>query len=156
MGWLNIIWGHIWGPKDTKIKTSHPKLDFWWFFRPMDPRYDLMPYSRHPMNDYFIFKTLKHVCTNQKFDSMYGWYGYCAQNMWKIAIFCDFWWFFGPLEPRYDPISNARRPINDYFILGTVNPECTDEKYDSMYGWYGYYAKYVLKNSPFLMIFYIV
>ena len=23
--------------------------------------------------------------------------------MWKIANFGDFWWFFGPLESRWDP-----------------------------------------------------
>ena len=60
-----------------------------------------------------------------------------AQNMWKYTILGDFWWFLGPLEPRQDPISYSRLPINDYFIFGTLNYVCNNEKFDSMYGWYG-------------------
>ena len=108
------------------------------------------------MNDNFIFGTLNHVCTKEKFDSMYGWYGSNGHYMWKIANFGDFWWFFGPLEPRWDPISFTRRPMNDYFIFGTLNLVCTNEKFDSMYGWYGSNAQNMWKIANFgrfLMIF---
>ena len=75
--------------------------DFWWFFGPLEPRWDPISFTTRHMNDYFIFETLNHVCTNEKFDSMYRWYGSTsnAQNMWKIAnffvIFDDFCDFFG-------------------------------------------------------------
>jgi len=113
--------------------------NFGWFLMiflgPLEPRWDPISFSRHPMNDNFIFGTLNHVCTKEKFDSMYGWYGSNGHYMWKIANFGDFWWFFGPLEPRWDPISFTWNPMNDYFIFGTLNPVCTNEKFDSMYGW---------------------
>ena len=78
--------------------------------------------------------SINHVCTNEKFDSMYGWYGSNAQNMWKIAFFSYFWWFLGSLEPGYDPIFYSRCPMNDYFIFGTFHNVCTNETFDSMYG----------------------
>ena len=36
-----------------------------------------------------------NVCTNEKFDSMYGWYGSNAKKMWKIANFGLFLMIFG-------------------------------------------------------------
>ena len=33
-------------------------------------------------------------------------------------------WFLGPLVPGYDSISYSRRPMNDYFIYGTLNQSC--------------------------------
>ena len=36
--------------------------------------------------------------------------------------------FFLPLEPRYDPISYVRQPINDCFIFEKLKCVCTDEK----------------------------
>ena len=96
---------------------------FWTFGVQMGP----ISFTRRPMNDYFIFGTLNHVCTKEKFDSMYGWYGSNGHYMWKIANFGDFWWFFGPLEPRWDPISFTRRPMNDYFIFATRNRVCFNE-----------------------------
>ena len=85
--------------------------NFWWFLvilGPLEPRYDTISYSRCPMNDYFIFGTFHNVCTNEKFDSMYGWYGSNAQNMWKIAflfvIFDDFWDLWCPdMTPYLTP-----------------------------------------------------
>ena len=45
--------------------------------------------------------SINHVYTNEKFDSMYGWYDSNVQNMWKIAffvvvIFDDFWDLWWP------------------------------------------------------------
>ena len=90
--------------------------DFWRFLGPLEPRWDPISFSRHPMNDNFIFGTLNHVCTKETFDSMYGWYGSNGNYMWKIANFGDFWWFFGPLEPRWDPICFFSAD-NCYFVL---------------------------------------
>ena len=125
-------------PREMNVLVLKKNLgDFWIFLGPLEPRWDPISFSRHPMNDNFIFGTLNHVCTKEKFDSMYGWYGSNGHYMWKIANFGDFWWFFGPLEARWDPISFTRRPMNDYFIFGTLNHVCTKEKFDSMYGSYG-------------------
>ena len=71
---------------------------FGWFFMIFGTfRAHIWPHilSRHHINDYFIFWTLNRVCSNDKFDSMHGWYGFNAQIMWKIChfwvIFYDFW-----------------------------------------------------------------
>ena len=74
---------------------------FWTFGVQMGP----ISFTRRPMNDYFIFGTLNPVCNNEKFDSMYGWYGSNAQNMWKIAnfglFFDDFWDLWSPERTLY-------------------------------------------------------
>ena len=38
----------------------------------------------------------------------------------KRSKICDFLIIFQALEPRYDPISDARRHMNDYFNFGAV------------------------------------
>ena len=72
---------------------------FWTFGVQMGP----ISFTRRPMNDYFIFGTLNPVCNNEKLDSMYGWYGSNAQNMWKIANFGRFlmiiWALWGEISP---------------------------------------------------------
>ena len=105
------------------------------------------------MNDYFIFGTLSHVCTNEKFDSMYGWYGSNAQNMWKIANFGRFLMIFGPFGARYHPLYYTRNPMIDCFTVGTFHNVYSKEKSDSLYGYYGCNGKNVLKNRSFLVIF---
>ena len=55
-----------------------------------------------PMNDYSIFWTLDHVCTNEKSDKMYGRYCSYTQNMWKIAILL-FLKIFGTFGARIWP-----------------------------------------------------
>ena len=142
-------------PKICKKKTLKKKKkkpifgNFWRFLGPLEPRWDPISFSRRPMNDNFIFGALNHVCTKEKFDLMYGWYGSNGHYMWKIANFGDFWWFFGPLEARWDPISFTRRHMNDYFIFGTLNHVCTNEKFNSMHGWYGSNAQNIWKTANF-------
>ena len=77
--------------------------DFLWFFGPLEARWDPIFFTRRHMNDYFIFWTLNLVCTNEKFDSMYGWYGSNAQNMWKIANFGWFLIILGPIGAQVGP-----------------------------------------------------
>ena len=46
--------------------------------------------------------------------------------------------------------------MNDYFIFGTLNQVCINEKCDSMYGWYGFNAQITWKIiyfGWFLIIF---
>ena len=69
--------------------------DFWAFWSPGGTPY---PSPDTLWMIIFFFETLNHVCTKEKFDSMYGWYGSNGHY-----IFCDFWWFFGPMESRWDP-----------------------------------------------------
>ena len=102
------------------------------------------------MNDYFIFGTLNYVFTNEKFDSMYGWYGSNAQNMWKIANFGRFLMIFGPFGARYHPLYYTRHPMIDCFTVGTFHNVCSKEKSDSLYGYYGCNGKNVLKTGHFL------
>ena len=131
-------------------------MNFDYFFRPLEPTYDPISYIRHPINDYFIFETLHPECTNEKCDWMYGWHGFNAPKIWKINQFFLILMILGLLEPRYDPISYVRCPMNDYFIFGRLNHVCTNEKFDSMYGWYGSNAKNMWKIANFwwfLMIF---
>ena len=49
--------------------------------------------------------TLNRVCSNDKFDSMHGWYGFNAQIMWKICnffvIFDDLWDLCSPYMTPY-------------------------------------------------------
>ena len=87
---------------------------------PLEPRKDPISYPRCPMNVYFIFGTLNHVCTNEKFDSMYGWYGSNAQNMWKIAFSSYFWWFLRSLETaNLDPLEYGFVQDNEYLVPAT-------------------------------------
>ena len=100
---------------------------FWTFGVQMGP----ISFTRRPMNDYFIFGTLNLVCTNEKFDSMYGWYGSNAQNMWKIANFGWFLMIFGPFRARYHPLYYTRNPMNDCFTVGTFHIVYSKVKSDS-------------------------
>ena len=78
------------------------------FLGPLEPRWDPISFSRHPMNDYFIFGTLNHVCTKEKFDSMYGWYGSNGHYMWNILVifddFLDLWRPDGTPYPSPDAL----------------------------------------------------
>ena len=129
------------GTFDSVIaKICINKIHFEWFFRssgPLEPRHHPTYYSRKPMNYWFSIETHKHVYTNETFYSMYGWYGSNAHYMWKIANFGWFLKIFWTFGVQMGPISFTRRPMNDYFIFGTLNPVCNNEKFDSMYGWYG-------------------
>ena len=82
-------------------------------------------------------------------------YWFAGDGFRCSSAVCLFWVFFNdflkPLEPRYEPIYNVRRSMNDCFIFGTLNPECTNEKFDSMYGLYGYRAKNVLEIAIFMI-----
>ena len=120
---------------------------FWWFVMIFFGTFeaDIWPHilSMHPINDYFIFGTLNRVCINEKFDSMYGWYSFNAQIMWKI---CHFGWFlmiFGTFGGHIWPHILSRHHINDYLIFGTLNRVCTKEWFDSMYGWYAFNAQII-------------
>ena len=130
-------------------KNMYKQNTFWViFFRssgPLEPRHHPTYYSRKPMNYWFSIETHKHVYTNETFYSMYGWYGSNAHYMWKIANFGWFLMIFGPLEPRYDPISYVRLSMNDYFIFGTLNRVWSNEKFDSMHGWYGFHPQIMWK-----------
>ena len=111
------MWWRIWGP-------IWALGDLWWFLGPLEPRKDPISYSRCPMNDYFIFGTLNHVCTNEKFDSMYGWYGSNAQNMWKIANFGWFW-------PRASPFDLLSRFVRDFDIRQMSTYDFSDSSHHS-------------------------
>ena len=143
------------GPKNHQKSQKNGKFlcYFWWFFRPLEARWDPIFFTRRPMNDYFIFWTLNLVCTNEKFDSMYGWYGSNAQNMWKIANFGRFLMIFGPFGARYHPLYYTRNPMIDCFTVGTFHNVYSKEKSDSLYGYYGCNGKNVLKNRSFFVIF---
>ena len=80
------------------------------FLGPLKPRWDPISFTTRHMNDYFIFGTLNHVCTNEKFDSMYGWYGSNAQNMWKIANFGLFLMIFGTFGAPKGPYILLQMP----------------------------------------------
>ena len=86
---------------------------FWTFGVQMGP----ISFTRRPMNDYFIFGTLNPVFTNEKFDSMYGWYGSNAQNMWKIANFGRFLKIFGPFGAQVGPNILLQTPYEWQFYL---------------------------------------
>ena len=45
--------------------------------------------SRHSINDYFVFGQLNHVCINDKFHSMYGWYIPYSPFLVIFDIFSD-------------------------------------------------------------------
>ena len=87
----------------------------------------------------------------------------CMGDMALMAIMCEKWpifmWFlmfFWTFGVQMGPISFTRRPMNDYFIFGTLNPVCNNEKFDSMYGWYCSNAQNMWKIANFgwfLMIF---
>ena len=113
------------------VKNSQFWVIFDDFLGPLEPRKDPISYSRCSMNDYFIFGTLNHVCTNEKFDSMYGWYGSNAQNMWKIVNFGWFLMIFGPFGARYHPLYYTRNPMNDCFTVGTFHNVYSKVKSDS-------------------------
>ena len=136
------------GTFDSVIaKICINKIHFeWFFFRssgPLEPRHHPTYYSRKPMNYWFSIETHNHVYTNETFYSMYGWYGSNVHYMWKIVH----------LEPRWDPISFSRHPMNDNFIFGALNHVCTKVKFDLMYGWYGSNGHYVWKMANFYVIF---
>ena len=73
--------------------------------------------SRRHIKDYFIFGTLNRVCINEIFDSMYGWYSFNAQIMWKI---CHFGWFlviFGTFGAQIGPHILLQTPYEWLFYL---------------------------------------
>ena len=106
------------------------------------------------MNDYFIFGTLNQVCINEKCDSMYGWYGFNAQITWKIIYFGWFLISLGPLESKKRPHILSKQHINDYLLWDTtLNRVCSNDKFASMHGWYGFNAQIMWKICNFLVIF---
>ena len=61
----------------------------------------------------------------------------CRGDMALMAIICEKWhffvWFFmifWTFGVQMGPISFTRRHMNDYFIFGTLNPVCNNEKFD--------------------------
>ena len=63
----------------------------------MGSKISLPPSAQRPkICDFYDFLALNHMGKNQNFENRDG------------------------LEPRYDPISCARRYMNDYFIFGAV------------------------------------
>ena len=88
--------------------------------------------SSHPINYHFTFVTLHYACSNEKFDSMYGWYGCNFSNRWKIAIFVWFWLIFGTFGAHIWPHILFSHPINDHLIFGTLHYACAGEKFNWM------------------------
>ena len=101
-------------------KISH----FGWFFKKCCGLWTLYmtPYpTQAPINaEYFIFWTLHYACNNDKFDSIYGWYGCNFQNKWKIAHFRWFLWIFWTFGVQILPHILFSHPINDYLNFGTL------------------------------------
>ena len=92
---------------------------------------------RHPINDSFTFGTRHYACNNDKCDSIYGWYGCNFQNKWKIVNFGWFFQFFLTFGPHIWPHILSSHPINYHFTFVTLHYACRNEKFYSMYGWYG-------------------
>ena len=99
-----------------------------------------MIYPIQPPKEWlFFFETLYCVCNNDKFNSMYGWYGCNFLNRWKIVHFGWFLNFFGTFGVHIRPHILSSRPINDYYIFETLHCVCNYDKFDSMRAWYGCY-----------------
>ena len=127
-------------------------------FGHLEPKYDPISYTRHPINHYFIFCALNHVSTDEKFDSI------CICDMALIPKLCEkthnlvdlkniFFWTFGVhIWPHI--LSRHYTNTCNYFIFWTLTYVCTKEKFDSIYGWYGSNGHYVWKMANFYVIFY--
>ena len=105
------------------------------------------------MNDYYIFWTLNNICTNEKFDLMYGWYGHNAQIMWKIDTF---WWFskmiFGTFGAQKWPHILLQTPCEWLsYLWDTQSCMYQWEKWFNVWVIWLWCPKYV-KNSHFLVI----
>ena len=147
------------GTFDSVIaKICINKIHFEWFFLDLRGLWspDITPHTTLG-NPWIIDSALRH--TNMYIPMRH--FIQCMGDMALMPIICeklqilgDFWWFFGPLEPRWDPISFTTRHMNDYFIFGTLNHVCTNEKFDSMYGWYGSNPQNMWKMANFYVMFY--
>ena len=50
----------------------------------------------------------------------------------KWLILGDFWRFLGPLESKYNYITNSRCHMNDYFGIGILHNACANENFNQM------------------------